>query len=415
VPPALQSTLGLIAFVAVAFALSENRRRFPWRTAVSALLLQLLLAAALLKLPPFKPLFLRLNDLLLAVEKATQAGTSFVFGYLGGAPAPFAETGQASSFVLAFRALPLVLVISALSSLLFHWRILPALVRAVSVVLRKTLGLGGAVGLSAAADIFVGMVEAPLFVRPYLKHMSRGEIFSVMTCGMATISGTVMVLYASFLAHVVPDAMGHILTASLVSVPAAILVAAIMVPDDGPVTEGDLTAPSAARSGIDAVTQGTLAGVELLVNIIAMLIVFVALVNLANMLLALLPDAAGGPLTLQRMLGWLMAPVVWLMGIPWSEASTAGALMGTKTVLNELIAYLDLAKLPAEALSGHSRLIMIYALCGFANLGSLGILLGGLGTMVPERRDEVVSLGAKSIVSGTLSTLMTGAVVGMLV
>jgi CNT family concentrative nucleoside transporter len=413
--PALQSTLGLIVFVAIAFALSENRRRFPWRTAVAALLMQLLLAAALLKLPLFKQLFLRLNDLLLAVEKATQAGTSFVFGYLGGAPAPFAETDHASSFVLAFRALPLVLVISALSSLLFHWRILPAMVRVVSVVLRKTLGLGGAVGLSAAADIFVGMVEAPLFVRPYLKYMSRGEIFSVMTCGMATISGTVMVLYASFLARAVPDAMGHILTASLVSVPAAILVAAIMVPTDSPVTEGDLAAPFAARSGIDAVTQGTLAGVELLINIVAMLVVFVALVSLANMLLALLPDTADGPLTLQRMLGWLMAPVVWLMGIPWREAGAAGALMGTKTVLNELIAYLDLAKLPAEALSGRSRLIMTYALCGFANLGSLGILLGGLGTMVPERRDEVVSLGAKSIVSGTLSTLMTGAVVGMLV
>ncbi|MGZ8245878.1 NupC/NupG family nucleoside CNT transporter [Methylomagnum sp.] len=353
--------------------------------------------------------------MLLAVERATQTGTAFVFGYLGGAPTPFTEVGGASSFVLAFRALPLVLVVSALSSLLFYWRVLPWVVRAVSLVLRKTLGLGGAVGLSAAADIFVGMVEAPLFVRPYLRHMSRGEIFSVMTCGMATISGTVMVLYASFLSRAVPDAMGHILTASLVSVPSAILVAAIMVPTDAPATEGELAAHSGARSAIDAVTQGTLAGVELLINIVAMLVVFVALVSLANMLLALLPEVGGQPLTLQRGLGWLMAPVVWLMGVPWHEAGAAGALMGTKTVLNELIAYLDLAKLPAESLSERSRLVMTYALCGFANLGSLGILLGGLGTMVPERRDEVVSLGAKSIVSGTLSTLMTGAVVGMLV
>jgi CNT family concentrative nucleoside transporter len=415
--PALQSAFGLVAFVAFAFALSEDRRRFPWRTTVSALLLQILLAAALLKLPPFKGFFLTLNDLLLAVERATQAGTAFVFGYLGGAPAPFAETGNASSFVLAFRALPLVLVMSALSSLLFYWRILPATVRLVSLALRKTLGIGGAVGLSAAADIFVGMVEAPLFVRPYLRHMSRGEIFSVMTCGMATISGTVMVLYASFLARAVPDAMGHILTASLISVPAAILIAEIMVPTPAErlAAEADLAAHSPARSGIDAVTQGTLAGVELLINIIAMLVVFVALVNLANMLLALLPEAGGQPLTLQRGLGWVMAPVVWLMGIPWRETAAAGALMGTKTVLNELIAYLDLANLPADALSGRSRLIMTYALCGFANLGSLGILLGGLGTMIPERRDEVVSLGAKSIVSGTLSTLMTGAVVGLLV
>jgi CNT family concentrative nucleoside transporter len=412
--PLLQGVLGLIAFPAIAYALSENRNRFPWRTVGAALLLQVVLAAALLKLPPFKSFFLTLNELLLALERATQAGTAFVFGYLGGAPPPFAETGHASSFVLAFRALPLVLVVSALSSLLFYWRVLPAVVWLISLVLRKSLKIGGAVGLAAAADIFVGMVEAPLFVRPYLKHMSRGEIFSVMTCGMATISGTVMVLYASFLSRAVPDAMGHILTASLISVPAAILVAAIMVPADGR-TEGELTARSAARSGIDAVTQGTLAGVELLINIVAMLVVFVALVSLANMLLALFPDVGGRPLTLQRALGWLMAPVVWLMGIPWQEAGTAGALMGTKTVLNELVAYLDLAGLPADALCERSRLIMTYALCGFANFGSLGILLGGLSTMVPELRDEIVSLGAKSILSGTLSTLMTGAVVGMLV
>jgi CNT family concentrative nucleoside transporter len=413
--PNLQSTLGLAVFIALAFALSEDRRRFPWRTAFPALLLQIILAAALLKLPPFKSFFLALNELLLALEKATQAGTAFVFGYLGGAPAPFPENGKASSFVLAFRALPLVLVVSALSSLLFYWRILPWVVRGVSLMLRKTLGVGGAVGLSAAADIFVGMIEAPLFVRPYLRHMSRGELFSVMSCGMATISGTVMVLYASFLAGVVPDAMGHILTASLVSVPAAILAAEIMVPAGDSATRGDLAVPGAARSAVDAVTQGTLAGVELLINIIAMLVVFVALVNLANLLLALLPEVLGQPLTLQRMLGWLMAPVVWLMGIPWGEAGAAGALMGTKTILNELIAYLDLAALPPEALSPRSRLVMTYALCGFANFGSLGILLGGLGTMVPERRGEIVSLGGRSIVSGTLATLMTGAVVGMLV
>lgn len=414
-PPALQSALGLLAFIGFAYALSENRRRFPWRTAYAALLLQVMLAAALLKLPPFKSFFLGLNDLLLALERATTAGTSFVFGYLGGAPAPFTETGTASGFVLAFRALPLVLVVSALSSLLFYWRVLPLTVRAVSVVLRKSLGIGGAVGLAAAADVLVGMVEAPLFIRPYLRSMSRSEIFAVMTCGMATISGTVMVLYASFLSRAVPDAMGHILVASLISAPAAILVSAIMVPADGAPTEGGLAVRSPARSSIDAVTQGTLAGVELLINIIAMLVVFVALVSLANMLLALLPEAGGRPLTLQRGLGWLMAPVVWLMGIPWAEAGEAGVLMGTKTILNELIAYLDLARLPADALSARSRIIMTYALCGFANLGSLGILLGGLGTMVPERRDEVVSLGAKSIVSGTLSTLMTGAVVGLLV
>lgn len=411
----LQSVLGIIAFLAVAWWLSESRRDFPWRIVLAGLGLQFVLALALLKLPVFKGLFLALNDLLGALEQATQAGTGFVFGYLGGGAAPFAVTDPASSFVLAFRALPLVLVVSALSSLLFYWRILPWVVRMVSLLLRKVMGIGGAVGLSAAADVFVGMVEAPLFIRPYLRAMTRGELFSVMTCGMATIAGTVMVLYASFLANVVPDAMGHILTASLVSTPGALLIAALMVPAGETSTAGDLDPAQSARSSMDAVTKGTLAGVELLINIVAMLLVFVALVSLANMLLGLLPDMAGQPLTLQRALGWLMAPVVWLMGIPWSEAVSAGALMGTKTVLNELIAYLDMARLPAEALSPRSELIMTYALCGFANLGSLGILIGGLGTMVPERRDEIVALGPKAILSGTLATLLTGAVVGVLI
>lgn len=410
----LQSAFGIVAFLAVAWLIGESRRRFPWRIVLAGLALQFVLALALLKLPLFKGVFLTLNEVLGALEKATQAGTGFVFGYLGGGSAPFAITDPASSFVLAFRALPLVLVVSALSSLLFYWRVLPWVVRMVSLLLRKALGIGGAVGLSAAADVFVGMVEAPLFVRPYLKAMDRGELFSVMTCGMATIAGTVMVLYASFLANVVPDAMGHILTASLVSTPGALLIAALMVPAGETSTAGELVPARTARSSMDAVTQGTLAGVELLINIVAMLLVFVALVSLANMLLGLLPEYAGQPLTLQRVLGWLMAPVVWLMGIPWAEATSAGGLMGTKTILNELIAYLDLARLPAEALSPRSELIMTYALCGFANLGSLGILIGGLGTMVPERRDEVVSLGPKAIVSGTLATLITGAVVGVL-
>ena len=410
----LQSALGILAFVGLAWMLSEDRNRFPLRIVLAGLSLQFGLALALLKLPLFKGVFLAMNEALGALEHATQAGTSFVFGYLGGAAAPFAVSDPSSTFILAFRALPMVLVVSALSSLLFYWRVLPWLVGLISRLLRRTLGIGWAVGLSAAADIFVGMVEAPLLVRPYLVTMNRGELFSVMTCGMATIAGTVMALYASFLAHVVPDAMGHILTASLVSTPGALLIAALMVPARDAVTEGNLRPTETARSGMEAITQGTLAGVSLLINIVAMLLVFVALVSLTNLLLGLLPEVGGSPLTLQLALGWMMAPVVWLMGIPWAEATTAGALMGTKTVLNELIAYLDMARLPAGALSPRSALIMTYALCGFANLASLGILIGGLATMVPERRADIVSLGPKAILSGTLATLLTGAVVGLL-
>ena len=410
----LQSACGFLAIIAIAWLLSENRRSVPWRIVISGALLQIVLAAVLLKVPLFRDLFLTLNELLSALEKSTQEGTRFVFGFLAGGPQPFEERPGTSSFVLAFRALPLILVVSALSALLFYWRVLPAIVRALSAVLEKTMGVGGAVGLSAAANIFVGMVEAPLIVRPYLKAMSRGELFIVMTCGMAGIAGTVMVLYATILGPVMPDAMGHILSASIISAPAAILVAAVMVPPRGVPTSGKLMPPQPATSSMDAVTRGTLDGLQLLLAIVAMLIVLIALVTLVNLGLGLLPDWNGAAVTLQRLLGWLMAPLVWLAGVPWNEAATAGALMGTKTVLNEFIAYVDLAQLPAEALSPRSRLIMTYALCGFANFGSLGILIGGMAAMVPERRDEIVALGLRSIVSGTLATLMTGAVVGML-
>ncbi|MGQ0593974.1 MAG: NupC/NupG family nucleoside CNT transporter [Gammaproteobacteria bacterium] len=413
-PPYLQSALGVCVFIALAWAASEERRAFPWRIVLAGLALQFALAATLLKLPWFRGWVLGLNEAMLGLEHATEAGTAFVFGYLGGGPLPFREATPGASFVLAFRALPLILVVSALSSLLFYWRVLPFIVRGLSRVLEKTLGIGGAVGLSAAADVLVGMVEAPLLVRPYLGSLSRGELFSVMSCGMATIAGTVMVLYASILREVVPEAMGHILTASLINTPGALLIAAVMVPSLGRATAGELGPAQTARSSMDAITSGTLAGIALLINIVALLLVFVALVSLADGILGVLPDVGGEPVTLRRLLGTLMAPLVWLAGIPWGEAQTAGALMGTKTVLNELVAYLDLARLPKDALSERSTVIMTYALCGFANLGSLGILIGGLGTMVPDRRAEVIALGPKSIVCGTLTTLLTGAIVGVL-
>jgi CNT family concentrative nucleoside transporter len=317
--------------------------------------------------------------------------------------------------VLAFQALPIVLVMSVLTTLLFHWGVLPPIVRGCSWALSKTLGVGGAVGLSTAANIFLGMVEAPLFIRPYLTKLSRGELFVVMTGGMAGIAGTVLVLYAQFLSPVIPDAAGHFIIASVMGAPVAVMFSQIMVPDArdrhtaalGPIEP-------VASSTMDAIVKGTTVGLELLLNIVAMLIVFVALVHLANAILGLLPGIAGAPITLQRLLGLVMAPVCWLIGIPWAQAQTAGALMGIKTVLNELLAYLDMAKLPPGALDPRSRLIMLYALCGFANFGSLGIMIGGLATMAPERRDDIVSLGLKSIVSGTLSTLLMGAVVGLL-
>lgn len=409
-----QGVAGLVTFVLMAWAVSENRRAVSLRLVATGLVLQFLLGVLLLRLPLFRELFIQLNRLVLFLEESTRAGTRMVFGYLGGGPPPFESIDPGAEFILAFQALPLILVISALSALLFHWRVLPLVVRAFSRLLQRSLRLGGAEGVGVSANVFVGMVEAPLFVRPYLARMTRSELFTLMTCGMATIAGTVMVLYASLLTDVVPNIMGHILTASLISVPAAITVAKVMVPETEPPTAGDMAVPDSAAGAMDAITRGTLQGVELLINIVAMLIVLVALVHLVNLFLGLLPAPGEAPLTLQRLLGWALAPVVWLAGVPWSEAVAAGGLMGTKTVVNEFVAYLDLAALPPEALAPRSRIILIYALCGFANPGSLGIMIGGMGTMAPERREEIVSLGFRSIVAGTLATLMTGTVAGLL-
>ncbi len=410
----LQGLLGVAAIVGLGWALSERRRAFDWRTVAVGLALQFALALLLLRLPPARAAFIALNDVVVALDSATRSGTAFVFGFLGGGDPPFEVTDPANSFVLAFRALPLVLVLSALAALLWHWRILPVVIKAVSRVLERLFGIGGAVGVSAAANIFVGMVEAPLLVRPYFARLSRAELFMVMTTGMATVAGTVMFLYASFIADSVPGALGHILTASIISVPAALMVARLMVPGDEK-TESDASIPTLTYdSSMDAIARGTEQGVQLLINIVALLIVLLALVALANAILGVFPDVFGAPLSLQRVFGWIFAPYAWLIGVPAAEAATAGELLGLKTVLNEFIAYLQLAQVPPEALGERSRLILVYALCGFANPGSLGIMIGGLVAMAPERRGEIVSLAGKSILSGTLATGLTGAVVGIL-
>jgi CNT family concentrative nucleoside transporter len=405
-----QALAGIAGLLALAWLASENRRAVPWRAIGGGLVLQVALALVLLRLPFVKDAFLGLNNALLALEKATQAGTSFVFGYLGGGKAPFAETDPTASFILAFRALPIVLLVSALSALLFHWRVLPALVRAISWLLERSMKLGGVVGLSTAANVFVGMVEAPLLVKPYLAKVSRGELFAIMTGGMASIAGTVLFLYASILASVLPDAVAHLLIASIVSAPAALVIAFVMVPPEGTATGGRLDLRSEAASSMDALTRGTLEGAQLLLNIVAMLVAFVALVTLVNLALAWLPHG-GAPWTLQGVLGALLAPLAWLAGLPWSEAQAGGMLLGTKTVLNELIAYVELSQM--TDLSERSRLLLTYALCGFANFGSLGIMIGGMSTICPERRAEIVGLGMKSIAAGTLATCLTAATVGL--
>jgi CNT family concentrative nucleoside transporter len=411
----LQSALGVIALIAFAWAISENRRAVSPRRVATGLAITLVMAVLFLKVPPITAALGSANHVIDAIAAASRAGTAFVFGYIGGGPLPFELKFPGNEFVLAFNALPIVLLMSVLTTLLFYWGILPPIVKGFAYVLNRTMGVGGAVGLSTAANIFVGHVEAPLFIRPYLAQLSRSELFVVMTGGMAGIAGTVLVLYAQFLRNAVPDAAGHLIIASVLGAPVAVMIGQVMVPDERDIRTNSLevTEPI-ADSTMDAIATGTTAGLALLLNMIAMLIVFVALVHLGNAVLGLLPALGDEPVTLQRLLGLVMAPVCWLIGIPWSQAPTAGALMGIKTVLNELIAYLEMAKLPADALDPRSRLIMLYAMCGFANFGSLGIMIGGLTVMAPERRSDVLSLGMKSIVSGTLSTLLMGAIVGLL-
>jgi concentrative nucleoside transporter, CNT family len=418
----LQSAFGVFALLAVAWAFGENRRAVSLRQAAIGLGVTFVTALALIKLPLVAHAFGAINDAVGAISAASRAGTSFVFGYLGGGTLPFDLKAPGADFILAFQALPVVLIMSVLTTLLFYWRILPPVVRGMAWLLERTLGVGGAVGLSTAANIFLGMVEAPLFIRPYLAQLTRSELFLVMTGGMAGIAGTVLALYATLLAPLIPDAAAHFVIASVLGAPAAILISLIMVPEtNARHTGATLGDPGVAgdpgmhaSSTMDAIVKGTTAGLELLLNIVAMLIVLVALVHLGNAILGLLPDAGGKAISLQRLLGYAMAPVCWLMGLPWPQAVTAGALMGVKTVLNELIAYVDLSKLGPDTLDPRSRLIMLYAMCGFANFGSLGIMIGGLGTMAPERRDEINSLGLKSIVSGTLTTCLMGAIVGVL-
>jgi CNT family concentrative nucleoside transporter len=410
----LQSAFGLVVLVLVAWALSENRRAaFSWRLIASTLGLQIAIALVLLEVPMARAGLYSLNHVVDALSSATNAGTSFVFGYVGGAAPPFEVSKPQNLNSLAFQALPLVLVMSALSALLWHWRVLPVVVKGFAYVLQKTLSIGGAVGLGSASTVFLGMIEAPLLIRPYLAQLTRAELFMLFTVGLSTVAGTVMVLYATVLEPVVPGALGHILVASFISLPAAILVARLMVPGESP-TPAEAYEGAVYRSSMDAIARGTEDGLKLFLGIVAMLLVMVALVALADIVIGVLPQVGGAPVTVERIFGWLFQPLVWLYGIPAAEAADAGALLGTKTILNEFIAYLKLAALPNGVLSPRSRLIMLYAMCGFANLGSVGIMIAGVSGMVPQRRDEVVELALKALVAGTLASGMTGAVVGLL-
>ena len=412
----LQGLLGIAALLAFAWAISEDRAARPsWKWIGGALLLQLLLAVVVLRVPAVWAMMEFANKGVSAIEQATLAGSSYMFGYLGGADLPFAlREGSEAPLIIAFQILPLVIVFSALSALLWHWRVLQWLVRGLSWALQRSLKVSGVVGLAGGANLFLGVVESPLVVRAYFAKMSRAELFQVMVLAMSTISGAILILYATTLSRTVPNAVGHMIAASLISLPAALLLAKIMVPGDGN-TEEDRDDPGLRYEGsIDAVVRGTMDGMQLFLAVIAIIIVIFALVALVDQMLTVLPFVQGEAISVKRVFGWLFSPVMWLVGVPWAEAQTAGGLMGTKAILNEYVAYLELAAVDPAALDGRAKLIVTYALCGVANLASIGLLVSTIGTLCPERRAETAGLGVKSWIAGNAATLMTAAFVGLI-
>ncbi|MBY0336249.1 MAG: nucleoside:proton symporter [Acetobacteraceae bacterium] len=407
-PLQLQSFLGLLALCLLCWVMGGCRRGVRPRVVLAGLAGMLAIAAVMLHVPPIRAGFALVGSAVDALARATRAGTALVFGYLGGGPLPFQEAVPGSSFILFFQALPLVLVVGALSALLFHWRVLPFIVRLLASGLQRLFGIGGAAGFAVAANVFVGMVEAPLLIRAWLARLTRAEMFVVMVAGLATISGNTLVVYALIISPVVPGAAGQLLTASLVAAPASVLAALLMIPGDAG-TDAETTAmPSPYASSMEALVQGTADGLQLLLGIMAALIVFVALVALMNEILQPLLGV-----TLQQAAGWLLKPLALAMGVPWSESAAVGASLGTKLVINEFVAYLGLAA-EGGALSERTRLILAYALCGFANFGSVGIMLGGMSTLCPERRADIVALGLPSLACATVACCLSGAAVGVL-
>ena len=413
----LQPIIGFFVLLVLGAIFSTNVKKIKIRYLINAILIQFALAFLLLKWTVITDFFEILSRGVLALTSATDSGVAFVFGYLAtGAPgAPFEVINPGGTFIFAFGGLVLVIVVSAFSALLWHWRVIPLIVNGLSYLFKKPLNVGGPVGLSATANVFLGQVEAPLLVRPYLATMTKHELLILMTVGMSTIAGSIMATLNIMLFDVYGASLiGHFLTASIISVPAAIMYANMMMPSEEKTEFPSDHDEKMYRSSIDAITEGTRSGLDIFLNIIALLIVVLSLVALVNMSLAELPNFNGQVLSLERIAGWIFAPLAWCMGIPWQESQLAGELLGIKTMTNEFIAYLRLAEIDTSLLSERTRLIMLYALCGFANLSSVGILISGMGAMAPERKDDLIAVSGKALVAAVLASCMTGFIVGIL-
>ncbi|HEV2531847.1 NupC/NupG family nucleoside CNT transporter [Phenylobacterium sp.] len=415
-PENAQSLLGVLTVVGFCWAISENRRQFPWKLAIGAVVLQAVLVAALFGLPALRAVLAGAGQVVDGLATSTQAGVAFVFGFLAGTPdQPYALTNPGAMFVFAFRVLPVILVVCALAALLWHWRILKWVTQGFGMIFEKTMGLRGPPALATAATIFMGQVEGPIFIRSYLPTLSRSELFMLITVGMSCVSGSTMVAYATILKGVLPNAAAHVLTASIISAPAGVLLARILVPRDVQAEQPQPLDPESDKvydSSIDALIRGTSDGLTIVLNVGATLIVFVALVAMLNGILGLLPPVAGAPLSVERGLGVIFAPLAWVMGIPWKDAPIAGSLLGVKLVLTEFTAFIRMGAIPVGGMEERSRVIMTYALCGFANVASVGINLAGFSVLAPERRNEIVGMVWKAMLAGFLATCLTASVVG---
>ncbi len=409
----LQSLFGLVVIIALCWAVSENRKVFPWRLAIGAVAVQAALVLATFAIPGSQVVLDGINNAVKGLELATEEGTKFVFGYLAGGAQPYAVANEGALFTFAFKVLPLILVISALSALLWHWKILKWITLGFGFLFQKTMGLGGASALAVAANVFLGMIESPIVIRAYLDKLTRSEVFLMMVVGLATVAGSTMVAYATILGPVLTNAAGHVLVASIVSAPAGILLARIIIPEK-PGQGGAVADYNSALKydgAVDAIVKGTSDGLMVVLNISAVLIVFVALVALANIMLGAF-WIGGEQLSVERILGVVFSPVAWLIGVEWADAHTAGWLLGVKLTLTEFVAFIKLGEVPAGDMSERTRMLMTYALCGFANIGSVGITVTGLSVLMPERREEVLGLVWKALFAGFLATLMTACIVG---
>ncbi|MXW07675.1 MAG: nucleoside:proton symporter [Gammaproteobacteria bacterium] len=407
----MHALLGIALVIVIAWLLSESKGQVRWLPVGITLGVQILLAAILLQLPVVSTALSSLNVVVGAITDATGQGTAFVFSYLGGGELPFALTAESPPFIFATQLLPQIIVFAVLVALLWYWRVLPLIIQGISWALQKTLRIGGAVAVAAAASVFVGMVEAPMMIRGYLKSITRSEFFVVITCGMATVAGSMMILYVTVVGDVLTNTIAHVITASLLNVLGGILIARIMIPDDHVTGETDVEDAFQYQSSFDALTRGAMDGTKIVINIIAMLIVLVSLVALINHVMSFLV-IGGSPVTLERIASWLFHPLTWCMGLPWTDVAIGSKLMGIKLMINELVAFQQLGQ-DGIWLSDRSNLIMTYALCGFTNLGSAGILVGGVSALVPERREDLLSLAPRTLVSGTLVAFLTGSIVGV--